>query len=63
MAENQTRFCMMITPEALSTEAKAALEGHKAALLNDYKWPVGSVIKVKFIGGSQALQKKVRAGR
>lgn len=60
MAENQTRFCMMITPESLSTEAKAALEGHKAALLNDYKWPVGSVIKVKFVGGSPALQKKVR---
>src|SRR6476660_1865591 len=60
MAENETQFCMLITPDSLSTEAKAALEGHKAALLNEYKWPVGSVIKVKFVGGSPALQAKVR---
>jgi hypothetical protein len=51
---------MMITPESLSPEAKAALEGRKAAALNDYKWPVGSAIKVKFVGGSAALQQKVR---
>jgi hypothetical protein len=51
---------MVITPDSLSPEAKAALEGRKAALLNDYKWSVGSAIKVKFVGGSPALQQKVR---
>lgn len=60
MADNQSRFCMVITPDSLSPEAKAALEGRKAALLNDYKWSVGSAIKVKFVGGSPALQQKVR---
>jgi hypothetical protein len=51
---------MVITPDSLSPEAKAALEGRKAALLNDYKWSVGSAIKVKFVAGSPALQQKVR---
>jgi len=51
---------MLITPESLSSEAKKALEGRKAALLDDYKWPIGSTIKVKFMEGSTALQKKVR---
>jgi hypothetical protein len=61
MADNQNHYCMMITPESLSADAQAALSGRKAALLNEYKWPVGSAIKVKFVGGSPALQKKVRA--
>jgi hypothetical protein len=61
MADNQSRFCMVITPESLSPAAKAALDGRKAALLNDYKWSLGSSIKVKFVGGSPALQQKVRA--
>ena len=61
MADNQDRYCMMITPESLSAEAKASLSQSKAALLNDFKWTVGSVIKVKFVGGSPELQKKVRS--
>ena len=61
MAENEDRYCMMITPESLSPEAQAALAQSKAALLNDSKWTVGSIIKVKFVGGSADLQKKVRA--
>jgi serralysin len=60
MADNANRYCMLITPDSLSPEAKAALQGRKAALLNDYKWPVGSSIKVRFVGGSPALQKRVR---
>src|SRR5690349_12005241 len=61
MADNQNRFCMLITPDSLSAEAKAALSGRKAALLNDYKWPIGSTVKVRFLEGSAALQQKVRA--
>lgn len=61
MADNQGRYCMLLTPDSLSPEAQAALAERKAAVLNDYKWPVGSTIKVKFVGGSTALQQKVRA--
>jgi serralysin len=59
-AENETHFCMMITPESLPAQEQAALEGRKAALLKEFRWPTGSIIKVKFLEGDPALQAKVR---
>jgi serralysin len=57
---NEHRFCVVMTPDTLSPEAKAALAGRKAALLNESKWPSGSVIRIKFLEGDPGLQARVR---
>ena len=59
-SSNPNRFCMCPTPDTLSETAKQAMSGKKAALLNEYRWPAASVIKVKFLSGSPPLQAKVR---
>jgi hypothetical protein len=59
-AENETYFCMCITPESLSDASKAALTGRKAALLNESKWSPASIISVKFLEGDPNLQRRVR---
>ena len=50
---NDRRYCMCI--ETAPTTGRT-----KAALLNAFKWPIGSVIKVKFVGGDPALQERVK---
>jgi serralysin len=54
MSENLDRFCMCVVP-------KKSLGGTKAAILNDYRWPVGANVTVRFLGGNQRLQDRVRA--
>jgi hypothetical protein len=51
---------MAITPENLPEEAARKLEGRKAVLVNEYRWPLGSTIVVRFLGGSRQLQERVR---
>jgi serralysin len=60
MAANERHFCMCITPDSLSAEDKRRLAGHRAALLKDAKWNVGSVITVRFLEGAPELQQRVR---
>jgi serralysin len=54
MAANPNRYCMCIRPQS-------ARDGTKAALLNQYRWPDGAVITLRFLGGDQALQDRVKA--
>ena len=58
---NETHFCAAAAAGTLTDEQKKLLEGHKAALLNGAKWPVGAEVSVRFLEGDAALQKKVRA--
>jgi serralysin len=60
-SENESHFCICITPDDLSPAAKNALSGRKAALLNEARWASGNVITVKFLEGDKDLRKKVRA--
>jgi serralysin len=59
-AENATHFCMCITPSNVPEEEERALEGGKAALLNAFRWPIGSTIKIRFLEGPTALRERVR---
>jgi serralysin len=58
---NERYYCVVITPADLSESAKAALRSRKAALLNEAKWPKGSVIGIKFVEGDKQLRNKVRS--
>ncbi len=60
-SENESYFCVCITPGSLSEEAKRALAGRKAALINEFRWTPGSIITVKFLEGDMNLRKRVRA--
>lgn len=52
MSANESHFCMCVVP---SSRLKT-----KAALLKKYKWPIGSTITVKFLGGAKSLQERVK---
>ena len=60
MSTNEHHYCMCPTAASLSEADRRAMEGAKAALLNAARWPTGSTITVKFIGGSPELQERVR---
>jgi serralysin len=57
---NPTYYCLSPLPAASSVASRAAYSGRRAALLNDNRWPAGSVIRVKFLGGTRKLRKMVR---
>ena len=59
-ADNPAHFCMCITPENLPEEAQQRLDGRRAALLNEYRWPIGSTIRIRFLEGQTALRERVR---
>jgi serralysin len=61
-AQNSKHFCMSVVPTELSEATRQALGigNRKAALLNEFKWPKGSILKVKFEEGSPQLQQRVR---
>ncbi|MEO7159696.1 MAG: hypothetical protein ABIX00_04125, partial [Polaromonas sp.] len=61
MTINEKHYCSCLTEGSLSAEDQQLLGGHKAALLRDAKWTVGSVITVRFLEGAPALQQRVRA--
>jgi serralysin len=54
---NQQHYC--VCPSIMKGAAEAAA-GRKAALLKDAKWQPGSNITIRFLGGSPALQARVR---
>ncbi|CAN5193498.1 hypothetical protein BH10PSE6_BH10PSE6_12000 [soil metagenome] len=52
MVANADRFCMCIS---------SVTEGTRAALLDQFRWPTGSSISVRFLGGDEALQNRVKS--
>jgi hypothetical protein len=61
MEVNQDHYCSVLLAGSLSEADKARLAGQKAALLLSTKWNVGDVIKIRFLGGSPALQDRVKS--
>ena len=66
MSENQSDYCMCIIESAGDqTTALPAdqtlLSNPKAAVLKGAKWDNGSIITCRFLGGSVALQNRVKA--
>jgi serralysin len=57
---NEKYYCSCLTEGPLAAEDRKLLQGHKAALLKDAKWTVGSVITVRFLEGATELQQRVR---
>jgi serralysin len=53
MAENEHRFCVVVSQ---GTQA----ENDRAALLNDARWPAGQEIRVRFLEGDEALRDRVK---
>ncbi len=53
MSTNAKHFCMCILPNKKS-------EGTKAALLNEFRWPKGANITIRFLEGDQKLQDRVK---
>lgn len=60
MAENPDRFCMCMTPDDLPAPDRAALRSQRAAVLKNARWDLGASIGIRFLGGSPALQQRVR---
>jgi hypothetical protein len=54
MAENERHFCMVVVP-------KEAEGNTKAALLDEFKWPAGTAIRVRFLEGDPGLQERVQS--
>jgi astacin (peptidase family M12A) len=57
---NQSRFCSLLTTGSLTTADQQILSRTRAALLNGAKWPVASIITVRFLSGDPTLQQRVR---
>ena len=55
---NADRFCMAFK-KAPSGDDAQTLQGAKAALLDSAKWPLNSVIRVRFLDGSDHLRERV----
>ena len=53
MAENERHYCMVAMP-------KEAEGNTRAALLNEFKWPPGTTVRVRFLEGDPELQKRVQ---
>jgi serralysin len=60
MSVNQDRYCSVLLAGNVSAADQARLAGQKAALLLSTKWTVGEVIAIRFLGGSAALQERVK---
>jgi hypothetical protein len=60
MANEENYYCMSPGLESLSAADKEKAKGTRAAVLNGVKWPPGSRIRIKFLEGSAALQKRVK---
>lgn len=61
MEVNQDHYCSMLLAGNVSEADKARLAGQRAALLLSTKWNVGDVIRIRFLGGSPALQERVKS--
>lgn len=54
MAENPSHYCVVAMPEE-------QLGKTKAALLSEFKWQPGAIVKVRFLEGAPSLRKRVEA--
>ena len=54
MAENARHYCIAIADRATELQTRAAL-------VDEFKWPVGTQVDVQFVGGDPVLQDRVRA--
>jgi hypothetical protein len=59
--ENESHFCMAITPDELPETAQRQLQGRRAALLDGYRWQPGNILNIRFLSGSGPLQARVKA--
>ena len=59
-SKNTDRFCMAFTRSGLSDADARRMAGSRAALLEGAKWPLNSLIKIRFLGGSDQLKQRVR---
>ena len=59
--DNQDHFCSVLLAGNVSAADKARLAGQKAALLLSAKWDVGEKINIRFLGGTPALQERVKS--
>lgn len=60
LGDNEDRFCVCMTPDDLPKADQSALQRQRAALLKGARWDNGSNITIRFLGGTPALQKRVR---
>ena len=59
-ARNADRFCVAFSRSALSEADARRMAGSRAALLEGARWPLNSLIKIRFLGGSDPLRQRVR---
>lgn len=60
MTENLSHYCVCMLPDQLPDADQDALQFHRAAVLRAAMWDLGAQISIRFLGGSAALQKRVR---
>lgn len=60
MSENESEFCVCLTQGNLPPEAQAVLAQGRAAVLKEARWQPGATIRIRFLAGSPALQRRVR---
>lgn len=60
MAVNHSHYCMCLHQAPRSAADKEALSHPRAAVLKEAMWDQGAQITVRFLGGSAALQKRVK---
>ena len=60
MSENESDYCMCLTPGNLPPEAQAVLAQGRAAVMKHARWQPGDTIKIRFLSGSPELQGRVR---
>lgn len=61
MADNDTHYCVTPVPGALNGATPEIFFALKGAVLRGKRFDTGSIIKVAFLEGSEALQKRVFA--
>ncbi|MER8969204.1 M12 family metallopeptidase [Mesorhizobium sp. M0808] len=61
MAENPKHYCMCLAGAPKTGADKTGVSFRKAAVLKEAMWDDGALITCRFVGGSAALQARVRA--
>ena len=59
-SNKENYYCMCPGIESLTGADRAKAQGTKAALLSGLKWPPGSTVTIKFLGGSPTLKERVK---
>lgn len=61
MSINEHHYCSCLIKGEIDASDRQRLSAHKAAMLLGAKWPVGSLITVRFLEGDAGLCQRVRA--